>query len=100
MIALWWVKLQGYVYAFGAVLAAIAAAIFYGREKGKASEQRNTDAAKSDAATAQATTEQLESRHETDAEVQKLPDAPAQTVGNAAPGTAAGELRDNGWTRD
>lgn len=94
-----WLKLKGYLIAAGVFLAALGAAVLYGRSKGKAAEQVKTQAAQNAAATAQATNTQLESRHETDVEVQKLPDAPAQTVGTAAAGTAAGELRDS-WLRD
>jgi len=100
MIALLWAKVWKLVCALGALLAAIGGIWLWGREKGKASEQVKTRDAQEDAATAQATTRQLESRHETDTEVQRLPDAPAQTVETAAAGTAAGKLRDNGWMRD
>lgn len=37
-------------------------------------------------------------REEAEHEAQNLPDAPAQRVANAAPGTAAGQLR-NDWRR-
>ncbi len=95
-----WLKLKGWLYAAGALLAALGAAVLYGRAKGKAAEQVKTRAAQEAAATAQATAQQLEARHETDAEVQRLPDAPAQTVETAAAGAAAGKLRDDGWMRD
>lgn len=94
-----WLKLKGYLIAAGALLAALAGAVLYGRAKGKAAEQGKTREAQEAATAAQAKAEQLESRHETDAQVQRLPDAPAQTVGAADPGTAAGRLRDD-WTRD
>lgn len=94
-----WLKLKGYLIAAGVFLAALAGAVLYGRAKGKAAEQVKTREAKEAATAAQAKAEQLESRHETDAQVQRLPDAPAQTVGAADPGTAAGRLRDD-WTRD
>lgn len=99
MMALLWAKVWKWVCALGAVLAATAGVYLAGRAKGKAAEQSKTRAAESVAAAAQAKAEQLESRHETDAQVQRLPDAPAQTVGAADPGTAAGRLRDD-WTRD
>lgn len=95
-----WLKLKGYLITAGVFLAALAAAVLYGRSKGKAAERVKTQAAESVAATAQAVVKQMESRHETDAQVQRLPDAPAQTVGAADPATAAGKLRDDGWTRD
>ena len=93
-----WLKLKGYLIAAGALLAALGAAWLYGRAKGKAAEQVKTRAAQDAVATAAATNEQLESRHETDAEVQRLPDAPAQVVADADPATAAGRLQS--WTRD
>ena len=98
MIALLWAKVWKYIAALGAILAAIGGVYLAGRSKGKAAEEVNTRAAQDAAATAQATNQQLESRHETDVEVQRLPDAPAQTVGTADPGTAAGRLQD--FTRD
>lgn len=80
-------------------LAALAGAVLYGRAKGKAAEQVKTREAQEAATAAQAVVKQLESRHETDAQVQRLPDAPAQVVADADPATAAGRLRDD-WTRD
>jgi hypothetical protein len=99
MLSVLWAKVRGYLIAAGVFLAALAAAVLYGRSKGKAAEQGKTREAQEAATAARATAKQLESRHETDAQVQRLPDAPAQTVGNADPGTAAGRLRDD-WTRD
>lgn len=95
----WWLKLKGYLIAAGVFLAALAGAVLYGRAKGKAAEQVKTREAQEAATAAQAKADQLESRHETDAQVQRLPDAPAQVVANADPATAAGRLRDD-WTRD
>jgi thiamine biosynthesis lipoprotein ApbE len=95
-----WLKLKGYLIAAGAMLAALVGLYLAGRAKGKAAEQARTREAQEAAATAQAANKQLESRHETDSEVQRLPDAPAQTVATADPATAAGKLRDDGWLRD
>jgi len=100
MIALLWAKVWKWVCALGAVLAAIGGIWLWGREKGKASEQVKTRDAQEAAATAQATVEQLESRHATDTAVQNLPAAPLQTIADADPTTAAGKLRDDGWVRD
>lgn len=100
MMALLWTRLWKYIVALGAVLAALGAAVLYGRSKGKAAEQVKTRAAQDAATTAQAATKQLESRHETDVQVQRLPDAPAQVVATADPATAAGKLRTDGWLRD
>lgn len=99
-LTLLWGKVWQWVCGIGAFLALLGAAWLLGRSKGKAAEKVNTMAAESIAAAAQATVKQMESRHETDIEVQKLPDAPAQAVGTATAGTAAGKLRDDGWTRD
>lgn len=96
----------------GALLAALAIAFFKGRSEGE-----KTGAAKGEADAAQAKAEAAEheaavaasdqkaqqaaidAASEVHDEVQKLPDAPAQQVGNAAAGTAAAELRDDGWVR-
>jgi hypothetical protein len=87
--------LTRWLAAAGAFLAAIAAAVLYGRSKGKAAEQVKTRAAQEVATAAQAKAEQLESRHETDAAVERLPDAPpGVSLGNAPPDTAAGRLSD------
>lgn len=98
MIATLWLKIQGYVYAFAAIVVAIGAAILYGRSKGVASEQAKTDAAEQDAQVAHQQNAILESRHDTDTQVQSLPEAPPQAVATADPNTAAGKLRD--ITRD
>ena len=93
-------KLKTWALALFAVLAAIATALLYGRHKGKqAAEQAEVARdAEVNAQAAQDIIKTQESRHETDAEVQRLPDAPAQAVRAADPGTAAGRLQD--WTRD
>lgn len=100
MMALLWAKVWKWVAALGALLAAVAGIYFAGRSKGKAAEQVKTRAAQDAATTAQAATKQWESRHETDVQVQRLPDAPAQVVATADPATAAGKLRTDGWLRD
>jgi hypothetical protein len=90
-----WLKLKGYLIAAGVFLAALAGAVLYGRAKGKAAEQVKTRAAQDEAATAQAKAEQLEARHETDAAVERLPDAPpGVSLGDAPPDSAAGRLSD------
>jgi hypothetical protein len=100
MFALLWAKAWKWVCGLGAVLAAFGAVYLTGRSRGKQAGEADAQAARNDVANAQAKTEQLESRHETDAQVARLPDAPVQAVATAAPATAAGELRDNGWVRD
>jgi hypothetical protein len=95
-------KLKTWALALFAVLAAIATALLYGRHKGKQAAEQ-AEAARDTKANAQAAQDIIktqESRHETDAEVQRLPDAPAQQVGTADPDTAAGRLDSYGWTRD
>lgn len=95
-------KLKAWALAVLAVLAAIGSAWLYGRRGGKQA-QRQADAARDAQASAQAAQNTIhahEVRHEVEAEVSKLPDAPAQKVGDAAPDSAAGRLRDDGWTRD
>ena len=39
-------------------------------------------------------------RRDVDRQVQALPEAPPQRVADANPDTAAGKLREHGWTRD
>lgn len=100
MITLLWAKAWKGICALGALLAAVLGVYLAGRSKGKAVEQVNTQAAQNAAATAQATVHAHEVRNEVEIETAKLPDAPPQQVGTADPATAAGKLRDDGWTRD
>lgn len=101
MIALLWAKVWKYVVAAAALVAAVAGIYFSGRHKGKAVAEQATAVrdAQANAQAAQDTIKTQESRRETDAQVQQLPDAPAQKVADADPATAAGKLRDS-WTRD
>jgi hypothetical protein len=82
------------------MLTAIAAAVLYGRSKGRAAEQVKTRAAQEAATAAQAIVHAHEVRDEVENETAKLPDAPLQSVATADPATAAGRLRDDGWARD
>lgn len=100
MIALLWAKVWKWVCALGALLTAVAGIYFAGRAKGKAAEQGKTRDAQEAATAAQATVHAHEVRNEVENETAKLPDAPAQSVASADPATAAGRLRDDGWTRD
>jgi hypothetical protein len=95
-----WLKLKGYLIAFGVLVAALASAVLYGREKGKQAEAVKTTNAEVKADVATANAAQNEDRHNEDVAVQKLPDAPPQLVATADPATAAGKLRDSGFTRD
>lgn len=100
MIALLWAKIWKYVLMLGSLLAVIAGIFFEGRSKGVKSMQTKVDTADANVVVATTNANHLEARHEVDVEVAKLPDAPAQSVATAAPDTAAGKLRDEGWTRD
>ena len=98
-------KLLAGLAVLGAVIAAVGFAWLKGRREGVTTEKQKADAAASEqkAAEAQATVETVqhdaEVRHDVETETAKLPDAAAQQVGAAAHGTAAGELRDDGWAR-
>lgn len=96
----WLLKLKLWAIGILAAIVAIASAWLLGRHKG-AVTQKAVQAA-SDARTAvqaaQDTIKAHEVRHDVESEVQKLPDAPPQSVADADPATAAGKLRD-GWLR-
>ncbi|TPG08333.1 hypothetical protein EAH88_11930 [Rhodanobacter glycinis] len=95
MIALLWARVWKYVAALGVLLAAIAAIFLKGRAAGVKTMQPKVDAAKNEAAVAAATNQQLESRHETDVAVERLPDAPTGvSLGDAPPDSSAGKLSD------
>lgn len=81
-----------------ALLVALGSAWLFGRQKGKQAGEAKAAAAKVEAANAQATADHLETRHEIDVAVARLPDASVQPVGAAEPASAAGQLQ--GWTRD
>lgn len=106
MIAAWfaglWAKLGVWLALAGAVIAAVFAAMLYGEHKGK--QVGVADAAKqaiADARAAQASvTSASATRASVEAATAKLPEAQAQKIADADPATAAGELRQDGWTRD
>lgn len=100
MITLLWAKLWKWIVAIGALLLAVGGIFLKGRAAGKKADEAKVENAVVQTEVAQANTTQVESRHETDVAVQNLPEAPAQTVGTADPKTAAGQLRDDGFTRD
>lgn len=97
-----WTRLRAWVIAAGAVLIAIASAWLYGRRQGKVAQQQADEAsdAQANVQAAQQVAKAQETRNEVEAQVQELPAAPPQKVADAAPGTAAGQLRDDGWVRD
>jgi cbb3-type cytochrome oxidase subunit 3 len=94
-------KLKTWALALFAVLSALGLAILYGRRKGKAVAEQAV--ATRDAQVAVQASSQVihanEVRHDVEVENAKLPDAPEQRVADAAPDTAAGHLRDDGWVR-
>lgn len=95
ILTLLWGKVWKWIVALGALLAVVGAIFLKGRAAGVKTMQPKVDAAKDEAAVATATKNQLESRHETDVAVQRLPDAPhGVSLGDAAPDTAAGKLSD------
>lgn len=99
MIAALWLKAKGWAIGLCLLLGGLVGAWVMGRQKGKQAGEAIAQNARDDAANANARADQLESRHETDAKVAQLPDAPAQPVAAADPATAAGKLRDE-WSRD
>lgn len=100
MIAILWAKVWKYVAGLGVLLAAIAAIFLRGKSAGEAKQQAKVDQAQQKADIATQQKDITESRHDTDTTVQNLPEAPAQVVATSQSSTAAGELRDDGWTRD
>lgn len=89
------------IVAVGAFLALIGAAFAGGSLRGarrQATEDRAKDA-QSLVEAAQDAVNAANVRKDVDNEIAKLPDAPAQAVGDATAGTAACELRDDGWVR-
>jgi hypothetical protein len=94
-------KVGRFLAGVAAVVIALGVAALIAFGKGKKSQ-----AAKDAAANANADVEQAQqvqqaanARQEVENENAALPEAPPQTVANAAPGTAAGDLRDDGWVR-
>lgn len=112
MMAWLWAKVSKYAAIAGAIIVAIGTALTFGFLEGKktGAAKGEADAAQAKAAAAEhdaavvasdqkAEQAAIDAASEVHDEVQKLPDAPAQPVGTAATGTAAGELRDDGWVR-
>lgn len=95
ILTLLWGKVWKWIIALGALLAVVGAIFLKGRAAGVKTMQTKVDAAKDEAAVATATNQQLESRHETDVAVERLPDAPAGvSLGDAPADSAAGKLSD------
>lgn len=104
-VVIWLAKLKGWLIGIAAVLAAVTGAWLLGRREGRVVTSAGADAeqqaqtATNNAAAAQAKADNAKVRHDVETDTAKLPDAPAQRVGDAAAGTAAGRLREEGWTR-
>lgn len=92
-------RLKAWALGLLAFAAMLGGAWLLGRQKGKQAGAADAQDARNEAANAQAKANQLEIRHEVDAQVAQLPDAPAQPLAAADPATAAGKLR-AGWLRD
>lgn len=98
-------KLYGWLAAVGLFVLSIAAAVLYGRSKGKAAEHDAVvvDQAKQQANTANAILNRNEVRQHVDAQVAQLPASPLGPVTVPAPlpvpGSAADQLQRD-WSRD
>lgn len=101
-LAALWAKAGTWLALAGAVIAAVFAALLWGEHKGKQVGVANAakQVAKDAQASQQATKTAASVRAEVESASAGLPDAPAQKVADADPATAAGKLRDEGWTRD
>lgn len=100
-----WNAAKTWLIAILAAIVAAVAAYLLGRKQGssaataEAGAQQQAQQAENNVAAAQAAAEHAEVRHDVETQTAALPDAPAQRVADADPSTAAGQLRDNGWTR-
>lgn len=92
-------KLKEWAIGLAALLAAIGAAVLYGREKGKASVAPELQAAKDQAASAQEAVKTVEVRQHVEQTTASLPDAPTTPVATAPVDSAAGKLSAD-WSRD
>lgn len=97
-----WAKAGTWLALAGAVIVAVAAAAVWGERKGKqvGIADAAQDAIREANAAAQQVKDAARTRTDVEADASKLPDAPAQKVADADPATAAGKLREDGWTRD
>lgn len=93
-------KIWKYVIGLIAVFGFISVVFLKGRQAGKASEESKVKSSKEREETARQSEYIIQSRHDTDTTVQALPEAPVQAVASSDSSTAAGKLRDDGWTRD
>jgi hypothetical protein len=99
-----WAHAKAWATAALAAVVAASAAYLLGRRKGAAEAtatvqlQQRAELAESNAAAAEAAAKHAEVRHEIEAETSVLSDPGPQRVGDASPDSAAGRLRDDGWT--
>lgn len=91
-------KVWGRIVGIGALLLAVLAIFLKGRSSGEAKQQSKVDEANQRADIAEQSQQAVETRHDVETEVAKLPEAPAQKVADARPDSAAGQLRDE-WMR-
>lgn len=92
-------RLGRWLAAIGAVIVAILSTWFVGRMQGEQKQKRKNDQenAQANAEAVRQVNHAVEDRHHVEAQVEALPVAPPQQVGEADPSTAAGELRQ--WVR-
>lgn len=100
MLTLIWSKCWKVITAIGVLLLAFGSVFLVGMRKGSDKQQAKVDEAEEKAEVATQAQQILETRHEIDAEVQKIPSAPAQRVGDADPSSAAGMLREIAHRKD
>ena len=93
-------KIGRWIIGAALVIAGLLAALAIAFVKGKQSQASVDDAkdAQSMADAAEQVVKAARTRAEVENEVAKEPVAPPQKVADAAPDTAAGKLRDDGWT--
>ncbi|WP_062537426.1 hypothetical protein [Mizugakiibacter sediminis] len=90
-------KLKAWALGLMAAVLAVAGAYLAGRWKGSSAAKVKAEVSQQ-RAQIHAQDAQARIDAEVDHEIAKLPDAPAQRVGDAAPATAAGRLRTD-WMR-
>lgn len=99
-----WGNVKAWLAAVVVAVAAAAAAYLLGRRKGasdaaaQAQLQQRAERAENQAAAAEAAAQHAEVRRDVESESTPLPDPGPQRVGDADPASAAGRLRDDGWT--
>lgn len=93
-------RIKTWLAAIGAAIVVTVILVIAAFRKG-AKQQADVDKAAGAQSLADAAEQSVKAsrdRAEVENENAKLPEAPVQKVADAAPGTAAGKLRDDGWT--